>query len=306
LLEKLQKNAAFKSFEASEIASLLSYMIKADYVEDLKRELIVGYEGEKLTNHHDFYSMFTSTEMFKVIHAGNKIGDIDVSPMVIVDANILLAAKIWKIKDVDYEAKKIQVIPTNDGKRPKFLGEVADVHPRIRQKMLELIYSEIDTKQSDIPAVACLEELQFDFKEFIIEDLLYDRPVIQKKDGFELYTFTGTKINKTILFLLQQAGIDAELDWHGVFIDIPLATDQLIPILKQGLELLEQHVSEIMEDTPERFQFSKWGQYLPIEMKKESILNNAFDVKGTWEFVNGLRMVYSSVIATPEKLQEEL
>jgi ATP-dependent Lhr-like helicase len=304
LLDKLKKNVAFRSFDESEIAAILSYMIKADYIEDLKRDLIVGYEGEKLTNTREFYSMFTTAEMFKVIHAGNKIGEIDVSPMVIIDANILLAAKIWKIKDIDHETKKILVIPTNDGKRPAYFGEGADVHPKIREKMLELIYSEINIEQIDKTAVDCLQELNFDFKEFVIEDLLHDRPVILKGKNIELYTFTGSKIDRTIRFLLRTAGIEAIL--KGVSIDIYLPADQLIPTLQKQLELLPQNISEMMDDNPASFPLSKWGQYLPLEMQKQYVLKNEFDVKGTREFVDGLRMVYSSAIATPEKLQEEL
>jgi ATP-dependent Lhr-like helicase len=304
LLEKLKKNAAFRSFDETEIASLLSYMIKADYIEDLKRELIVGYEGEKLTNQREFYSMFTTAEMFRVIYAGDKIGEIDISPMVIVDANIMLAARIWKIKDVDYDSKKIMVVPANDGKRPLYYGTGPDVHPGIRGKMLELMYSNINTEQADQPAVDCLEALHVDFKAFVIEDLLHDRPVIKKGKGIELYAFTGCKINRTIIVLLKSANINAELDLSKVFMHIDLPAEQLIPLLQQQLELLPQHVSKLMDDFPEIFPLSKWGQCLPLEMQKQYVLKNEFDIEGTRAFVDGLRLVYA--VVTPEKVQEEL
>lgn len=306
LLDKLQKNAAFRSFDEAEIASILSYMIKANYIEDLKRELIVGYEGEKLTNSREFYSMFTTNEMYKVIHAGNKIGEIDFSPLVKLDDNILLAAKIWNIKDIDSKAKKIQVIPANDANRPIYLGKAPEVHPRIREKMLELIYSEFDTEKVDMKAMECLQELKFDFKEFIIEDVLHDRPVILKEAGIELYTFTGTKIGNTIEFLLQTAQTAVKNNMSGVCMEIGITADQLIPTLQKQLELLPQYINEMMDNDEDYFQLSKWGQYLPLEMKKQYVLENEFDVKGTWEFVNGLRMVYSSSIAAPEKLHDEL
>ena len=306
LLEKLKKNAAFKAFDETEIASLLSYMIKADYIEDLKRELIVGYKGEKLTNTMDFYSMFTTKDVFRIIHAGNRIGEVDFSPMIKIDDNIFLAAKIWKIKDIDSKAKKILVIPTNDGKRPDYYGTGPDVHPRIREKMLELIYSNINTEQADQKAIDCLEELHFDFKVFAIEDLLHDRPVIIREQSIEFYAFTGCKINRTLITLLESANIDAKLDLSKVFIEIDVSADQLIPLLQQQLELFPQYISELMDEYPDRFLLSKWGQFLPIEMQKQYVLRNEFDIEGTRAFVNGLRLVYGSSIVTPEKAQEEL
>ena len=48
------------------------------------------------------------------------IGEIPFSPQIIEDENILLSAKIWKIKFVDHKAKKIEVIPTKDGKNQCF------------------------------------------------------------------------------------------------------------------------------------------------------------------------------------------
>jgi hypothetical protein len=43
---------------------------------------------------------------------------------------ILLSAKIWKIKFVDHKAKKIEVIPAKDGKKPMFFGGGATVHQK--------------------------------------------------------------------------------------------------------------------------------------------------------------------------------
>lgn len=306
LLEKLKRNAAFRAFDETEIAALLSYMIQAEYIEDLKRELIVGYEGEKITNTREFYSMFTTKEVFKVINAGNKIGDVDFLPSIKIDDNIFLAAKIWKIKDIDIESKKLQVIPANDGKRPIYVGTGPDVHPRIRQKMLELMYTDVNSEQADQAAVGCLKELHFDFKEFVIEDILHDRPVIIKEKSIELYAFTGTKINRTIMFLLKSADVDVEPGMAGVCMDIDISPDELIPLLQEQLELLPKLVSDIMEDNPAFFNMSKWGVFLPLDMQKQYVLRNEFDIEGTREFVNGLRLVYGNAIVTPEKVQGEL
>ena len=55
-----------------------------------------------------------------------------------IDENILLAAKIWKIKDIDIKGGKIFVIPAKDGKKPMFFGGGGNIHPRIREEMLRI------------------------------------------------------------------------------------------------------------------------------------------------------------------------
>jgi ATP-dependent Lhr-like helicase len=70
----------------------------------------------KVVNSRDFYSVFKTEENFKVVNAGNKIEKYPFQ--IIEDENILLSAKIWKF--IDHKAKKIEVVPQNDGKPPKF------------------------------------------------------------------------------------------------------------------------------------------------------------------------------------------
>ena len=106
LINQLQENAAFKQIELSEIDEILKHLIEIDFLEKLQQEVIIGVEGEKIVNSRDFYSVFKTEENFKVVNAGNTIGEIPFSPQIIEDENILLSAKIWKIKFVDHKAKK--------------------------------------------------------------------------------------------------------------------------------------------------------------------------------------------------------
>ena len=49
----------------------------------------------------DFYSSFTIEDAYKVVHTGNRIGELPYSPQLREDENVLLAAKIWKILFVE-------------------------------------------------------------------------------------------------------------------------------------------------------------------------------------------------------------
>src|SRR5690606_18345059 len=92
LLHELKENAAFKQIELLEIQEIIEHLIELDFLEKLQNEVIIGVEGEKIVNSRDFYSVFKTEENFKVVHAGNTVGSIPISPQVIEDENILLAA----------------------------------------------------------------------------------------------------------------------------------------------------------------------------------------------------------------------
>jgi ATP-dependent Lhr-like helicase len=107
LKKQLKDNFAFNQIDISDIEEILNHLIEIDFLEKIHHEVIIGVEGEKIVNSRDFYSVFKSEENFKVINAGNTIGAIPFSPQIIEDENILLAAKIWKIKFIDFKSKKI-------------------------------------------------------------------------------------------------------------------------------------------------------------------------------------------------------
>jgi ATP-dependent Lhr-like helicase len=118
LIKQLKDNFAFKNIEVKDIKEILNHLIEIDFLEKLQQEVIIGIEGEKIVKSRDFYSVFKTEENFKVVNAGNTIGQIPFSPQITEDENILLAAKIWKINFVDFKSKKIEVAPAKDGKKP--------------------------------------------------------------------------------------------------------------------------------------------------------------------------------------------
>jgi ATP-dependent Lhr-like helicase len=270
LINQLKENAAFKQIELSEIDEILKHLIEIDFLEKLQHEVIIGVEGEKVVNSRDFYSVFKTEENFKVVNAGNTIGEIPFSPQIIEDENILLSAKIWKIKFVDHKAKKIEVIPTKDGKKPMFFGGGATIHQRIREKMFEVLYSKTDYDFLDQPSCDETEILRKDFSVFNITDLQSDRPLLTAEKHLQLFTFTGTRINRTIQLLLNIAGIKNTLDDSSSSFDIEVPKQELISkwsYLSFPLTDIDTHISTLLQTNPALLDFSKWGTYLPTTIK---------------------------------------
>jgi ATP-dependent Lhr-like helicase len=294
LINQLKENAAFKQIELSEIDEILKHLIEIDFLEKLQHEVIIGVEGEKVVNSRDFYSVFKTEENFKVVNAGNTIGEIPFSPQIIEDENILLSAKIWKIKFVDHKAKKIEVIPTKDGKKPMFFGGGATIHQRIREKMFEVLYSKTDYDFLDQPSCDETEILRNDFSVFNITDLQSDRPLLTAEKHLQLFTFTGTRINRTIQLLLNIAGIKNTLDDSSSSFDIEEPKQELISkwsYLSFPLTDIDTHISTLLQTNPALLDFSKWGTYLPDNYKIKLIKDRYFDIEQTAQLLRTMKLI---------------
>jgi ATP-dependent Lhr-like helicase len=296
LIKQLKENSAFNLIEQSEIEEILQHLIEIDFLEKLQHEVIIGVDGEKVVNSREFYSVFKTEENFKVVNAGNTIGEIPFSPQIIEDENILLSAKIWKIKFVDHKAKKIEVIPAKDGKKPMFFGGGAVVHQKIREKMFEVLYSKTEYDFLDEPSFDEIEMMRKDFAVFDIKDLQSERPLLTAEKHLQLFTFTGTRINRTIQLLLNIAGIKNTLDDSSSSFDIEVPKQELISkwnYLSFPLTDIDTHISTLLETNPTLLDFSKWGIYLPKSYQIKLVRNKYFDMEQTKELVSKLELIHN-------------
>lgn len=294
LTNQLKENAAFKHIEVSEIEAILNHLIEIDFLEKIHNELIIGIEGEKVVNSRDFYSVFKTEENFKVVSAGNTIGAIPFSPQIIEDANILLAAKIWKIKFIDHKAKKIEVTPAKDGKKPMFFGGGAVVHQKIREKMFEVLYADTEYDFLDQPSTDEINAMRKDFSVFNIQNLETDRPLLIADKHIQLFTFTGTRTNRTIQLFLNIAGIKNQLDDSSSSFEIEVSEQELrskFNSLFFPLSEIDNHILNLLQTNPALLDFSKWGNYLPEYYKVKLLKDKYFDFEQAEQLLSAMRIV---------------
>ena len=294
LTKQLKENFTFNQIEVSEIEEILNHLIEIDFLEKLQHEVIIGVEGEKIVNSRDFYSVFKTEENFKVVNAGNTIGEIPFSPQIREDENILLSAKIWKIKFVDFQSKKIEVSPTKDGKKPMFFGGGATIHPKIREKMFEILYSKNEYEVLDQPSSEEIEAMRKDFSVFNIQNLQIDRPLLTTEKYLQLYTFTGTRINRTIQLLLNVAGIKNTLDDSCSEFDIEVSKQVLLTkwnSLTEPFADIDNHIANLLESTPTLLDFSKWGLHLSQKFRVKLIKDKYFDIANTEQLLTFIKPI---------------
>ena len=294
LINQIKENAAFKMVDVFEIEQILNHLIEIDLLEKLQHEVIIGIEGEKVVNSRDFYSVFKTEENFKVVNAGNTIGEVPFSPQIIEDENILLSAKIWKIIFVDHKAKKIEVIPTKDGKKPTFFGGGAIIHQKIREKMFEVIYSKTEYGFLDQASCDEVEILRKEFSVFNIQDSQTDRPILVTDKHLQLFTFTGTRINRTIQLLLNIAEVANKLDDSKSSFDIEVPKKELLfkwNSLSLSFTDIDRHITKILQMNPALLDFSKWGVYLPENFQVKLLKDKYYDIEQTEKYFEVIKLV---------------
>lgn len=288
LTKQLKNNFAFNDIEISDIEEILNHLIEIDFLEKLQNEVIIGIEGEKIVNHRDFYSAFTIEDNFKVVNAGNRIGEISFSPQVKEDENILLAAKIWKIQFVDFKAKKIEVIPAKDGKKPKFSGGGGIVHRRIREKMFEILFNNDEFEELSQSASEELRQMRKDFSIFNVQNRESDRLLLVSEKKVLFYTFTGTKINRTLQLLFDTVEIKSVLDDATSMFNIKVSKEEFLPkyrLIANNLDAIDAIITKKLEENPETLSLSKWDVYLPLKYQIALMKQKYFDIEQTIDFL---------------------
>jgi len=300
LIKTIEANFAFSNIKPAEVKEIIDYLIDTDMLEKLGSEIIIGIEGEKIVNNKDFYSVFKTEENFKVINAGNTIGEIPWSPQIIEDENILLAARIWKIKLVDFKARKIIVVKAPDGKKPIFGGTSGVVHPQIRFKMLEILKSDGLYDILDHPSQYEINEFRKDFSIFNMNDISHDRPILVKEkfseeESSENYTlefcsFTGTKINRTIELLLHISGIACVMNDKISSFSINTSKESFESIIRRQDFNINEYIGNLLDEKPSILDFSKWGKFLPKLYQISLIRNKYYDINNTFAFLENIKL----------------
>ncbi|PWN71634.1 DEAD/DEAH box helicase [Chryseobacterium phosphatilyticum] len=294
LLKEISTNNAFSMIKQKETEEIIAHLVSIDFLEKLGNELIIGIEGEEVVNNRDFYTLFETPVFFKVSNNGIKIGELPLSPQIRENENIYLSAKVWSIIDVDFKMKKIEVIPARDGKKPTFFGEPADIAHRIREKMLQILISEEQYNFLDEMSHETIDDFRKDFSVFSINDFKTERPLLTSNNSMRFYSFTSSKINRTLHFILKGLKVKSTLYDEESLFEIEDNTGAEFITILQGIDRnqnIDGMLTGFLENIPEIIDFSKWGKYLPISYQTALLKEKYFDFEGCYIYLQDLKIM---------------
>lgn len=291
LIFKLTFLECWNEINRQEIDSIIDHLISIDFIENIDGTLVTGISAEKVIKSKDFYAHFDPKTEFNVVSDDEHIGEMPLSMETIVGANIFLAARIWKIRDIDVYGKKIYVNPAGDGKPPVFGGGAGDISHLVRREMLSCLQKadELSVSYETIiqEALAKLtkENLSEHKSDFLVKN------VSEKKQA--IMTFAGSKINRTILLFLKMAGRDNsleefELDDFDSSISGPSLDDYLSKLISNPFNA---HDAGMWLASDEKLlegllMGGKYLNLLPRELQVNYLISNYFDIEAANVFLS--------------------
>jgi ATP-dependent Lhr-like helicase len=279
----------FQNITSVHFKSLLKHMGQGQFLTQLgSGELVLGIQGEKLSNHYTFCAVFKTPEEFRIIFGSKTLGNLPVDTMIMEGQHIIFGGKRWKVCEVNSEKKTIYVEHAKGGKPPSFGGGGMSIHDIVRQEMLKiLIEGEYRISVGDHK----VDFIDNAAKELFQESVTYfkgaklDQDVIFN-DGNHTYIFTwkGDKVVNTLSALLNQKKFVVGA-YAGVIEVSGASVDEVRNALRDLKNSTLPSEFDLASLVPEK-SIEKYDDQLPEDLLSLGYGMKVFDIKGATEWLN--------------------
>lgn len=283
LWSQLCQTGPFRNIDLTDFKTLLRHMGAYGLLTQLASgEMVIGAEGEKLTNHYTFYAVFNTPEEFRIVTGSRTLGTVPVDSPLLPEQHIIFGGRRWKVTEIEVEKKVIYVEATKGGQPPQFSGGGMSVHDVVRQEMLA-IYRENDYRiaigskrvdYADATARSLFAEGCDNFKRYNLQNSHFI------SDGQRSYVlpWMGDKVVNTITALLMRSSFKAS-SFAGVIEIDDASVSSIQHALKEVLLSGLPSESELAADVPEKY-LDKYDDYLPEPLLAKEYGAKAYNIEG--------------------------
>ena len=138
LAERVLCLPPFMHISREDYKTLLVSMIKTGYIQQTEEKgLIVGLNGERLTNSFKFYAVFKDSEDFTARCGSDEIGTITSPPP--VGDRFALAGRVWEVEELDMPRRLVYVKQVKGKMEVSWPGDYGEIHTRILERMKRVL-----------------------------------------------------------------------------------------------------------------------------------------------------------------------
>ncbi|MCR6501326.1 DEAD/DEAH box helicase [Shinella sp. CPCC 101442] len=156
--------------------------------------LMIGGNGEKITESHEFYPVFATEREYRVMHEARILGNYPLDSAIKNGETLIFAGRRWLVLSVDDATRVISVRPNRGGKPPRFSGNGGNIHDHIAEKMRQVLSSDEEYPYIDRVAGELLVGARETFRKLQLEK----QSVIPYGDGVIVFPWVGTKKLNTL------------------------------------------------------------------------------------------------------------
>ena len=267
LAERILSLPPFLSVSREDYKALLLSMLKNGYIQQTEEKgLIVGLEGEKLTNSFKFYAVFKDSEDFTVRCGSDEIGTIT-SPPPVAD-RFALAGRVWEVEELDVPRRLVYVKQVKGKMEIAWPGDYGEVHTRILERMKRVLAEDTVYPYLKPNAVQRLRSARR-----VARNTGMLSHSLVRLGGYSwcLFPWLGTKAMRTLKRYIAQNGSDykvSNVQSEGCYITFKMESDDpeaFMASLNERAKLYGINTHSLVGKT-EAPMFEKYDSYLPSEL----------------------------------------
>lgn len=285
--EILCESGVFDAIDKPTFVTLLRCLGQQDLIQQSQAGLLLlGLKGERLVNHHTFYTAFKTPDEFRITTEGRTLGTLPIDYPVIEGSYLVFGGKRWQVLTVDRHYRVIDVRQAGTGKAPRFGGGMGVVHDRIRQEMFEIYTSETIPIFLDATAKDLLIEARQNFATY---ELIQRSTVINEGQTF-LFPWAGSTVMNTLYVLLLSRGFQVELGTISLTINSH-SPKQIQNELKKLAQTQPINATELAQFVKNKL-IEKHDLYLSEALLCQNYASHALDIQTTWKALQKLVSTY--------------
>ncbi len=294
----LCQSGPFNRIDQSMFGVLLRELGRHDLiVQTHDGEIVIGLTGEKIVGHYDFFSAFFSPEEFRLVTAGKILGSLPINEPVAEGMYLIFAGRRWKILNIDFEAKVIDLGAAAGGNPPKFSSGGIAVDDKIREEMFRIYCSTDVPIYLDATAQSLLSEGRENFR----RSGLLEHSVIQVGSDVLIFPWRGDRILGTLNLQLTEQGFDVSNEGIALLI-IGTITQKVLSHIKTLIKSGPANPIELARKVKNK-ETGKYDHFLPQELLSQDYASGMLDVQGAWKTLSNLLQHCDCAAVEDEKME---
>lgn len=303
----LQEASPFNNIDDKKLDEFIQYLLENKYLEYINGEYLLGTEVEKEYGYNlvmNFISVFETLPQYSIIYRNKEIGTLQSWFVYTLlkenkDSKFTLAGVTWKIDKIDHEKYKIYVQKSKEGGLATWMGGGAVISYEISKEMLRILNSDMEYPYIDSKAQSALKSARIEHSAFAIkeDEILID--VV--RNGFEIYTYAGHKVNFTLGLIIQQEfGFEFTITYNKIKVkrdEKKIKEDHIVELfnkVRNEISMLREYVEKSLVSSDFK-SHSKFYEHLPRFAQIEVLKYELLDIPNTEKLLKESNIVIENL-----------
>jgi ATP-dependent Lhr-like helicase len=283
LFARLCSRGAFRAVDPQLFSGILRSLSTHEIVEQMEQgDLILAPKGEAIVNHYSFYSAFASDVEYSVNYGSVLIGTLPALFLPQFNDHFLLAGRRWQVVSVDDDRKEVTVKPARGKKPPKFFGGGGEIHPRVCQMMREVVLGDRPFSYLNATGVQLLKDAR---ATALRAGLTQQSLVALSPTRCLLFTWTGTRIQRTLVLIADSIGLQATD--RDIAIEYEAAAPDVFQRLQQALR--DPLDAESLAARLPAKQTRKLDHLIAVPLLVKSLAHDALNISGAMRVIGEIK-----------------